>query len=48
MRWWRLALLALAGVVAAEKPFRQCVWSPSGQSLACGGAAGLYHFTFRQ
>jgi WD40 repeat protein len=47
-RIWDAATGQVRAIMRVEQPLGQCVWNPSGQSLACGGDAGLYHFTFKQ
>jgi WD40 repeat protein len=47
VRIWDPATNAVRAIMRADLPLRACTWSPSGQSLAIAGDAGLYLFTFK-
>ncbi len=47
MRIWYPATGDISAVMRVESWLEDCAWSPSGQSLAAAGDAGLYHFTFK-
>jgi WD40 repeat protein len=47
VRIWDLATNGITAIMRVGFPLRACAWSPSGQSLAVGGDAGLYLFTFK-
>ena len=47
VRIWDPATGGISALMRVDSPLRDCAWSPSGQSLAAAGGAGLYHFTFK-
>ena len=46
VRIWDPATAGIKAAMRVDSPLADCAWSPSGQSLAVAGDAGLYHFTF--
>jgi WD40 repeat protein len=47
VRIWDPATGRIGAVMQVDSSLGDCAWSPSGQSLAAAGGAGLYHFTFK-
>jgi WD40 repeat protein len=47
VRIWDPATGGISAVMRVDSLLEGCAWSPSGQSLAVAGSAGLYHFTFK-
>ena len=47
VRIWDPATGGISALMRVDRPLEDCAWSPSGQSLAAAGGAGLYHFTFK-
>ena len=47
VRIWDPATGGISAVMRVDSPLQDCAWSPSSQSLAAAGGAGLYHFTFK-
>ena len=47
VRIWDLATGGISAVMRVDGPLEDCAWSPSSESLAAAGDAGLYHFAFK-
>jgi WD40 repeat protein len=47
VRIWDPETHAISAIMRVDLPLRACAWSPSGQSLAVAGDAGLYLLTFK-
>jgi WD40 repeat protein len=47
IRIWDPETHAISAIMRVDHPLRACVWSPSGQSLAVAGDAGLYLYIFK-
>jgi WD40 repeat protein len=47
VRIWDPVTGGISAVMRVESHLEDCAWSPSSQSLAAAGGAGLYHFTFK-
>jgi len=46
LRIWDPFTCGINAFMRVDSPLQDCAWSPSGQSLAAAGGAGLYHFAF--
>jgi WD40 repeat protein len=46
IRVWNLAADSISALMRVDRQLAACAWNPSGRSIAVGGDAGLYHFTF--
>jgi WD40 repeat protein len=46
LRIWDPVTCGINAFMRVNSPLQDCAWSPSGQSLAAAGGAGLYHFAF--
>jgi len=46
VRIWDLLTGSISALMRVDSPLQDCAWSPSSQSLAAAGDAGLYQFTF--
>jgi WD40 repeat protein len=46
VRIWDVAAAAECAIVRVDGEFKDCAWSPSGQSLAVAGQTGMYLFAF--
>jgi WD40 repeat protein len=47
VRIWDPVAGGISAVMRVDSELYDCTWSPSSQSLALAGRAGLYHFTFK-
>ena len=47
VRIWDPAAGGISTLMRVDGWLEDCAWSPSSQSLAAAGSAGLYHFTFK-
>jgi WD40 repeat protein len=47
VRIWDPATGGISALMRVDSRLQDCAWSPSSQSLAAAGSAGLYHFTFK-
>jgi WD40 repeat protein len=47
VRIWDPVTGGISAVMRVDSRLEDCAWSPSSQSLAAAGEAGLYHFTFK-
>ena len=47
VRIWDMGTKDITAVLRVDGVLFDCAWSPSGQSLAAAGYAGLYYFTFK-
>ena len=47
VRIWDPATGGISALMRVDSRLEDCAWSPSSQSLAAAGGAGLYHFTFK-
>ena len=47
VRIWDMVTKDITAVMRVDGALFDCAWSPSGQSLAAAGYAGLYYFTFK-
>jgi WD40 repeat protein len=47
VRIWDPVTGGISAVMRVDSQLEACAWSPSSQSLAAAGGAGLYHFTFK-
>ena len=47
VRIWDPVTGGISAVMRVDSWLEDCAWSPSSQSLAAAGGAGLYHFTFK-
>ncbi len=47
VRIWDLTADGISAIMRVDSWLGDCAWSPSSQSLAAAGSAGLYYFTLK-